>query len=243
MSGGSFGSLGVVRIGAASGAQPAVVAPAPAAKGAKPEEIYRGWIELTEQRISAEHALAGGYALGASDPPPALTAVVRYFDQLAAFLFQRTTDVGETSNYMAADARRWRELLRAFRKRSAGAKDMPRYHELTRALAAAEFLASEPIADGERDMFAVANVRADLSADACTLALTGELKTRTPATLLAPNIAICLRDANGDVCGEAIIAPPVAEVRGDRADAFAITLAASAEITDVEVSLTRRGVS
>ena len=39
--------------GSMAPSQTAIVAPSPRAKGAKPEEIYRAWLEIAEQRISA----------------------------------------------------------------------------------------------------------------------------------------------------------------------------------------------
>ena len=57
-----------------------------------------------------------------------------------------------------------------------------------------------------------------------------------------PNVAVVLRDANGDVCGEAVFAAPLAEAKGERNELFTATLAASREIANVEMSLTRRAV-
>ena len=141
-------------LGPGGGGQPAaIVIQSGRARAAKPEEIYRAWLELAEPRISAEQTLLSGFTLGATEPAPGVRAVLAFFDGLAAQVFTRQTDVGELSNYMAADARRWRNLLRAFRQRSAAARDTDRYHQLTRALAATEFLASEPITDAERTSF------------------------------------------------------------------------------------------
>ena len=49
--------------GAMAPSQTAIIAPTPRAKGAKPEEIYRAWLELAEQRISAEQVLIGGHTV------------------------------------------------------------------------------------------------------------------------------------------------------------------------------------
>ncbi|PZO52456.1 MAG: hypothetical protein DCF16_09140 [Alphaproteobacteria bacterium] len=231
--------------GAGAGQPAAIVIQAGRAKGAKPEEIYRAWLELAEARIAGEQVVLGGYALAAGDQVAGeaeLTKVLAFFDGLAAQVFTRQTDVGELSNYMAADARRWRELLRGLRQRSAPAKETPRYHQVTRALAAAEFVASEPINDEERTAFSLDNIRADVAADGRSITIVADLRGRTVAPRAVPNIAVCLRDANGDVCGEAVLAPPVEEIQGERSEGFTATLDASREITDVEVSFTRRAV-
>lgn len=244
MGGESFGNLGVVSIGGAS--QPAAyVREAARGKGAKPEEIYRAWLELAEARIGAEQTLIGGFTLRAGDQPLErnLDAVLKFFDGLAPQLFLRQSDVGELSNYMAADARRWRDLLRALRQRSAAAKDAPRYHELTRALAAAECIASEPISDAEREEFALSDIGADLDDDRRSVEVSANFLTRLRMPKPTPNISICLRDANGDVCGEAVFPAPIAEANGQRDELFTAQLKASAEIVNVEVSLTRRAVS
>lgn len=241
-----FGGSGLISIG--GGGQPAraaIVAPSTHAKGAKPEEIYRAWLEIAKQRIAAEQILIGGHvvqpgeAAGASG---ALPAVLAFFDGLAAQVFTRLTDVGELSNYMAGDARRWRDLLRAFRQRSAAAKDAPRYHQLTRALAAAEFLASEPIDNAEREEFALTDIGADLDGDKRTVEVSANFMTRLVAPKATPNIAVCLRDDNGDICGEAIFPSPLAEARGERNELFTATLTARRDVANVEVSLTRRAV-
>lgn len=165
-----------------------------------------------------------------------------FFDGQAAGAFQRQTDVGELSNYMAADARRWRDLLRAFRQRSAPAKEAPRFHQLTRALAVAEFIASEPINDAEREEFALSDIGADLDDDRRGVEVSANFLTRLRAPKKTPNVAVCLRDANGDVCGEAVFAAPIAEANGHNDELFTAQLGASAEIANVEVSLTRRPV-
>jgi hypothetical protein len=243
----SFGGSGLIPLGG-SGATPqaAIVAPSPRAKGAKPEEIYRGWLEIAEQRIAAEQILSGGHAIQPDEPASAaktgVSAILAFFDTLAEQVFTRTTDVGELSNYMAGDARRWRDLLRAFRQRSAAAKEAPRYHQLTRALAAAEFLASEPIANAEREEFALTDIGADLHKARRSAEISANFMTRLAAPKATPNIAVCLRDANGDVCGEAVFAAPLAEANGQRNELFTATLAAAREIANVEVSLTRRAV-
>jgi hypothetical protein len=223
-------------LGVGSGAQPAgIVIQSGRARAAKPEEIYRAWLELAEPRISAEQVLLSGFTLSAGETAPGLRAVLAFFDGLAAQVFTRKTDVGELSNYMAGDVRRWRDLLRAFRQRSAPARDTDRYHQLTRALAATEFLASDPITDAERTAFALENIDTELAEGGRSITITGEIKSTAPASMGAPNVAICLRDDNGDVCGERVIAASGA--------AFSTTLAASAVITDVEVSFTRAAVT
>jgi len=233
-------------MGAGERQQAAIVIQSGRAKGAKPEEIYRAWLELAEARIAGEQTLLGGYALAAGDQSVAgeteLAKVLAFFDGLAAQAFTRQTDVGELSNYMAADSIRWRDLLRGLRQRSASAKEAPRYHQLTRALAATEFLASEPITDEERAAFALDNIRADVAPDGRSITIVADLRGRTIAPRAVPNIAICLRDANGDVCGETVLAPPLTEMHGQRTEGFTATLAAVREITDVEVSFTRRAV-
>lgn len=244
----SFGGSGLIPLGGAGApSQAAIIAPSPRAKGAKPEEIYRTWLEIAEQRISAEQVLIGGHTIqpdeAASASKTGLSAVLAFFDTLAEQVFTRTTDVGELSNYMAGDARRWRDLLRALRQRSAAAKGAPRYHQLTRALAAAEFLASEPIANAEREEFALTDIGADLDDARRSAEISANFLTRLAAPKATPNIAVTLRDANGDVCGEAVFAAPVAEAKGERNDLFTKTLAADREIANVEVSLTRRAVS
>jgi hypothetical protein len=244
----SFGSFGLVPLGGGSSPQPAaIVAQAARSRGAKPEEIYRAWLELAEPRIAAEQTLLNGYALTLADQKTPgereLQAVTGFFDALAAQLFQRTTDVGELSNYMAGDARKWRDLMRAFRVRSAAAKEAPRYHQLTRALAAAEFLASEPIADSDRADFAIDNIRAEVGPTGRTIQIVAQVKGRAAGPRPVPNIAICLRDENGDVCGEAVLAPPVPELYGQRSEGFTAMVDASGEITDVEVSFTRRAAA
>lgn len=243
----SFGGSGLIPLGgAAAPSQAAIVAPSPRAKGAKPEEIYRMWLEIAEQRISAEQVLIGGHSVqpdeAASATKTGLSAVLSFFDTLAEQVFTRTTDVGELSNYMAGDARRWRDLLRTLRQRSVSAKGAPRYHQLTRALAAAEFLASEPIANTEREEFALTDIGADLDDKRLAAEVSANFMTRLVAPKATPNIAVCLRDANGDVCGEAVFAAPIAEAQGQRNELFTATLTAGREIADVEVSLTRRAV-
>lgn len=232
--------------GASAPSQTAIVAPTQRAKGAKPEEIYRAWLEIAEQRISAEQVLIGGHVVQpgeqASTTNGALSSVLGFFDTLAEQVFTRSTDVGELSNYMAGDARRWRDLLRALRKRSAAAKDAPRYHQLTRALAAAEFVASEPIDNAERTEFALTDIGADLDDKRLSAEVSANFMTRLAAPKATPNVAVVLRDANGDVCGEAVFAAPLAEAKGERNELFTATLSASREIANVEVSLTRRAV-
>jgi hypothetical protein len=66
--------------------------------------------------------------------------------------------------------------------------------------------------------------------------------TRLAAPKATPNVAVVLRDANGDVCGEAVFAAPLAEAHGQRNELFTATLKASREIAAVEMSLTRRAV-
>lgn len=235
-----------IGFGSGTGAsQPAaIVIQSGRAKAAKPEEIYQAWLQLAEARIPAEQTLLNGYALANGDQAAPgetqLGQVLAFFDGLAAQLFTRQTDVGEVSNYIAGDARQWRDLLRGFRQRSAAAKETPRYAQLTRALAATEFLASDPITDEERTAFSLDNIRAEVSADAKSIEIVADLRCRSPSLRAVPNIAICLRDENGDVCGEAIFAPPVAQLQGQCTEGFAATLEATHEITDVEVSLTRR---
>ncbi len=46
--------------GAGAGQPAAIVIQAGRAKGAKPEEIYRAWLELAEARIAGEQVLLGG---------------------------------------------------------------------------------------------------------------------------------------------------------------------------------------
>ena len=232
--------------GATAPSQTAIVAPTPRANGAKPEEIYRAWLEIAEQRIAAEQVLVGGHVVQsgeqASTANGALSSVLGFFDTLAEQAFTRATDVGELSNYMAGDARRWRDLLRALRQRSAAAKDAPRYHQLTRALAAAEFVASEPIANTEREEFALTDIGADLDDKRLSTEVSANFMTRLAAPKATPNVAVVLRDANGDVCGEAVFAAPLAEAHGQRNELFTATLKASREIAAVEMSLTRRAV-
>ncbi|MBX3430377.1 MAG: hypothetical protein KF779_12425 [Hyphomonadaceae bacterium] len=232
--------------GATSPSQTAIVAPTPRAKGAKPEEIYRAWLEIAEQRISAEQVLIGGHAIQhgeqASTSNGALSAVFGFFDTLAEQVFTRSTDVGELSNYMAGDARRWRDLLRSLRQRSAAAKDAPRYHQLTRALAAAEFVASEPIDNSERTEFVLTDIGADIDDARLSAEVSANFMTRLAQPKATPNVAVVLRDANGDVCGEAVFAAPVAEAHGQIDKLFTATLGANREIANVEVSLTRRPV-
>lgn len=243
----NFGGSGLIPLGGAiTPSQAAIVAPSPRAKGAKPEEIYRGWLEIAEHRVAAEQILIGGQTVqpdeAASASKAGLSAVLAFFDTLAEQLFTRVTDVGELSNYMAGDARRWRDLLRAFRQRSAAAKKAPRYHQLTRALAAAEFLASEPIANAEREEFALTDIGANLDDARRSAEISANFLTRLTAPKATPNIAVCLRDANGDVCGEAVFAAPIAEAHSQRSELFTTTLVADREIANVEVSLTRRTV-
>lgn len=241
----SFGGSGLIPLGGkVAPAQAAIVAQSPRAKAAKPEEIYRAWLEIAEHRIAAEQVLIGGHTIQPGEAAATggeLSSVLAFFDGLAGQLFTRATDVGELSNYMAGDARRWRDLLRAFRQRSAAAKDAPRYQQLTRALAAAEFLASEPIANAERKEFAFTDIGADV--DGRSVEVSANFLTRLAAPKATPNIAICLRDGNGDVCGEAVFAAPIAEANGQRNELFTATLTAGREIANVEVSLTRRAVS
>lgn len=232
--------------GANAPSQTAIVAPTQRAKGAKPEEIYRAWLEIAEQRISAEQVLVSGHTVqpaeAASTTNGALSSVLGFFDTLAEQVFTRSTDVGELSNYMAGDARRWRDLLRALRQRSAAAKDAPRYHQLTRALAAAEFVASEPIDNTERTEFALTDIGADLDDKRLSAEVSANFMTRLAVPKATPNVAVVLRDANGDVCGEAVFAAPLTEAKGERNELFTATLAASREIANVEMSLTRRAV-
>lgn len=242
-----MGRSGLIPLaGAGEMAPAAIVAQSPRAKAAKPEEIYRAWLEIAEQRIAAEQVLLNGHSMQpneAAGGKDALSAVLGFFDGLAAQLFTRLTDVGELSNYMAGDARKWRDLLRGLRQRSAPAKEAPRYHQLTRALAAAEFLASEPIANAEREEFALTDVGADVDDSRRAAEISANFLTRLAAPKATPNIAVCLRDANGDVCGEAVFPAPLAEANGQHSHLFTATLAASRDIANVEVSLTRRAVS
>lgn len=232
--------------GATAPSQTAIVAPTQRGQGAKPEEIYRAWLEIAEQRIAAEQVLISGHTVqpaeAAATTNGALSAVLGFFDTLAEQVFTRSTDVGELSNYMAGDARRWRDLLRGLRQRSAAAKDAPRYHQLTRALAAAEFVASEPIDNVERTEFALTDIGADLDDARLSAEVSANFMTRLAVPKATPNVAVVLRDANGDVCGEAIFAAPLAEAKGERNELFTAVLAASREIANVEVSLTRRAV-
>lgn len=232
--------------GAAAPSRTAIVAPTQRAKGAKPEEIYRAWLEIAEQRIAAEQVLIGGHTVqpdeAASTSNGALSAVLGFFDTLAEQVFTRSTDVGELSNYMAGDARRWRDMLRGLRQRSTAARDAPRYHQLTRALAAAEFVASEPIDNSERTEFALTDIGADLDDARLSAEVSANFMTRLAAPKATPNVAVVLRDANGDVCAEAVFSAPIAEAKGERNELFTATLAASREIANVEVSLTRRAV-
>lgn len=232
--------------GAAAPSQTAIVAPTQRAKGAKPEEIYRAWLEIAEQRIAAEQVLIDGHTVqpdeAASTSNGALSAVLGFFDTLAEQVFTRSTDVGELSNYMAGDARRWRDMLRGLRQRSTAARDAPRYHQLTRALAAAEFVASEPIDNSERTEFALTDIGADLDDARLSAEVSANFMTRLAAPKATPNVAVVLRDANGDVCAEAVFSAPIAEAKGERNELFTATLAASREIANVEVSLTRRAV-
>jgi|GEM_PF-2961301 len=241
-----FGGSGLIPLsGSSETQQAAIIAPSPRAKGAKPEEIYRTWLEIAEHRIGAEQVLIGGYTVRPNEAAATsggLSSVLAFFDGLAEQLFTRVTDVGELSNYMAGDARRWRDLMRAARQRSAAAKDAPRYQQLTRALAAAEFLASEPIANTEREEFALTDIGADVDDDGLSVEVSANFLARLAAPKATPNIAICLRDANGDVCGEAVFAAPCAEANGQRNELFVATLAAERAIANVEVSLTRRTV-
>lgn len=243
MSGDSFGNL----VSLAASQPAAIVSEAARGKGAKPEEIYRAWMELAEARIAGEQLLVSGYTLTLGDQGVTgereLVAVLSFFDGVATQAFQRQTDVGELSNYMAADARRWREILRALRQRSTAAKAASRYQQLTRALAAAEFIASEPISDDEREEFALSDIGADLDESGRNVEISANFLTRLGAPKKSPNVAICLRDTNGDVCGEAVFAPPIAEANGQCDELFTAQLAASAEVANVEVSLTRRAVS
>lgn len=241
----SFGGSGLIPLGGAGApSQTAIIAPSPRAKGAKPEEIYRMWLEIAEPRIAAEQVLLGGAVVQpgeqSDNAKAGVSAVLGFFDTLAEHVFTRTTDVGELSNYLAGDARRWRDLLRGFRQRSAAAKDAPRYHQLTRALAAAEFLASEPITNAEREEFALTDVGADLDDARRTAEISANFLTHLAVPKATPNIAVCLRDANGDVCGEAVFAAPIAEANGRRNELFTATLSAAREIANVEVSLTRQ---
>jgi len=241
-----MGTSGLIPLrGAGETAPVAIVAQSPRSKAAKPEEIYRAWLEIAEHRIAAEQVLIGGHTVQpneAASGKDALSAVLGFFDGLAEQLFTRLTDVGELSNYIAGDARRWRDLLRAFRQRSAAAKDAPRYHQLTRALAAAEFLASEPIANAEREEFALTDIGGDLDDSRRSVEVSANFLTRLAAPKATPNIAVVLRDANGDVCGEAVFAAPMAEAHGQRNELFTTTLGASRDIANMEVSLTRRPV-
>ena len=239
-----FGASGLIPLGGAGETAPvAIVAQSPRTKAAKPEEIYRAWLEIAEQRIAGEQVLIGGHTVQQNEAAAGkdgLSAVLAFFDGLAEQLFTRLTDVGELSNYMAGDARKWRDLMRGFRQRSASAKDAPRYHQLTRALAAAEFLASEPIANAEREEFALTDIGGDLDDSRRSVEVSANFLTRVAAPKATPNVAVVLRDANGDVCGEAVFAAPITEANGQRNELFTATLQASAEIANVEVSLTRR---
>jgi hypothetical protein len=241
-----MGTSGLIPLsGAGESAPVAIVAQSPRTKAAKPEEIYRAWLEIAEHRIAAEQVLISGHTVQpneAAGGKDAVSAVLGFFDGLAEQLFTRLTDVGELSNYMTSDARKWRDLLRGFRQRSAATKDAPRYHQLTRALAAAEFLASEPIANAEREEFALTDIGGDLDDSRRSVEVSANFLTRLAVPKATPNIAVVLRDANGDVCGEAVFAAPVAEANGQRNELFTATLAASREIANVEMSLTRRAV-
>lgn len=230
----------------ASGFEPAraaIVRELPGTKGAKPEEVYRAWLELIEQRIAGEQLLSAGYAVQIVEKQTpgdgGLFAVLSFFDLLAPQLFTRKIDVGELSNYIAADARHWRDLLRDLRRRSSGAKETPCYHQVTRALATAEFLASEPIADAERTKLGIVDIETAIDTSGRAIEISGQIINRNVSSQTLPNISICLRDENSDVCGEVVLAPPATELAGQASIRLLATLEASSDIVHVEISLTR----
>lgn len=224
-------------------ARAAIVRELPGTKGAKPEEVYRAWLELIEQRIAGEQLLSSGYTVqNVEKQTPGdggLFAVLSFFDSLAPQLFTRKIDVGELSNYIVADARRWRDLLRDLRRRSSGAKETQRYHQVTRALATAEFLASEPIADAERAILGIVGIETAIDATGRLIEISGQIVNRDASPQTLPNISICLRDENSDVCGEVVLAPPATELAGQASTRLIATLEASSDIVHVEISLTR----
>ena len=222
-----------------------VTAEAARARAAEAEALYRDWLEISSERIAGEQLLLNGYALAAVDQGAAgerdLFVVLAYFDAMHGQLFTRRVDVGEVSNYIGADARKWRALLRALRRASTAARDTARYETLTRALAAIEFLASAPIADAVRRAFELTNVVAEPAANG--VRISGDVRSRTTEPSPVPNIAVCLRDSDGNVCGEAVLAPPVAEMHGHKVEPFAIVVEADSAVADIEVMFTRRAVA
>ena len=86
------------------------------------------------------------------------------------------------------------------------------------------------------------DIGADLDDKRLSAVVSANFMTRLAVPKATPNVAVVLRDANGDVCGEAVFAAPLAEAKGERNELFTATLKASREIAAVEMSLTRRAV-
>jgi hypothetical protein len=231
--------------GASETAPVAIVAQTPRTKAAKPEEIYRAWLEIAEQRIGAEQTLIGGHTITASEAATGRDASPRCWRSSMAW----PSSSSRASPMWASFRTTWLAMRGVganscvrLRQRSVAARDAPRYHQLTRALAAAEFLASEPIGNAEREEFALTDIGGDLDDSRRSVEVSANFLTRLAAPKATPNVAVTLRDANGDVCGEAVFAAPIAEANGQRNELFTATLAASRQIANVEVSLTRRPV-
>lgn len=226
-----------------------IVSEAARAKEATAEQVYQDWLNIVGERIAGEQLL-----LGTANAPPyvvtgeeqgmtgegELFVVLNFLDGLSARLFTRRVDVGELSNYMSGDARRWRTLLRELRLRSRGAQETARYHQLTRALAALEFLASEPISDAERLNFSLDDVTVEVQEATSEVTVRGSIRSRAAGTVATPNVAICLRDVDGNVCGEAIVAPPAPTMHGHQIAAFEASIHSDGEVSDVEHNFTWR---
>ncbi len=253
----SFGSAAaLIALGAAlnPAAQQVVnvVSEAARAKEASAEQVFQDWLNITGERIAGEQLLLGTahsepYVLSSDAQgitgESELFAVLDFLDGLSARLFTRRVDVGELSNYMSSDARRWRTLLRDLRSRSRDAQDTARYHQLTRALAALEFLSSGPITDEQRRDFTLDDVTVEVTEDRREVTLRGTVRSRATGTRDVPNIAICLRDFDGNVCGEAIVEPPAPRMHGHQILSFETTVQSDGDVSDVEAQFTRHGTT
>lgn len=226
-----------------------VVTEAARAKEATAEQIYQDWLNIVGERIAGEQLLLGTassqpYVLADEEQgmtgESELFVVLNFLDGLSSRVFTRRVDVGELSNYMSGDARRWRTLLRDLRIRSSGAHDTARYHQLTRALAALEFLSSEPITDAQQRNFSLEGVIVDLQENANELTIRGSIRSRATGAVATPNIAICLRDFDGNVCGETIVTPTYSQMYGHQLQEFETIVQSRGDVSDVECNFTRR---
>ena len=113
---------------------------------------------------------------------------------------------------------------------------MPRFPKLDKSLLG-QILG---ISDRGNLVSAAGGAQKNITSPCCHV--TGTISAEGATVANQRDITLQLRDANGDVCGEAVFAAPLAEAHGQRNELFTATLKASREIAAVEMSLTRRAV-